>query len=227
VSEPAPPQARGWRRLLAWTRSPGRPVGWSLLSLGWLLLVVGGLAGVWRFENTAAAPAEPPATWPAESRIFRAPGRPLLLMLAHPRCACTRASLGELARLMTRVGDKLSATVVFVRPPGTEAAWIETDTWRTASSIPGVTVLRDDGGVEAARFRANTSGSVLLYGAGGRLQFNGGITLARGHAGDNPGADRIATLVTGGTPERATAPAFGCALADDPSGGGPPERGAP
>jgi hypothetical protein len=75
-----------------------------------------------------------------------------------------------------------------------------------------VTVLRDDGGVEAARFGAHTSGAVLLYDAGGKLAFNGGITLARGHAGDSPGAERIAALVSGGVPALAAAPVFGCAL---------------
>jgi hypothetical protein len=203
---------------------PPRPraVGWAALCLAWLLLVVGGLAGLWRFESTATAPSAPPAEWPPQSRIVRPPGRPHLLMLAHPRCACTRASLGELARLMARLRGRLSATVVFMRPAGTAAAWVETDTWRTAASIPGVTVVRDDGGVEAARFRAHTSGAVLLYAADGRLSFHGGITLARGHAGDSPGAERIAALVSGGPPGPGGAPVFGCALEAPAGGGGGP-----
>jgi hypothetical protein len=209
-----------------WTWPSGR-FRWAALSVAWLALVVGGLAELWRFENTASSASAPPEAFPAESRIARTPGRPLVVMLAHPRCACTRATMGELARLMTRLQHRLSATVLFVRPAGTDATWVETDTWRTASSIPGVTVLRDDGGVEAARFGAQTSGAVLLYGGDGRLMFSGGITLARGHAGDNPGAERIAALVSGGTADFAGAPVFGCALEDSTHPGPARREGGP
>ena len=60
-------------------------------------------------------------------------------------------------------------------------------------------MLRDDDGAEARRFGAETSGQTLLYDARGALAFSGGITGARGHAGDNAGraslrrADSIAS----------------------------------
>jgi hypothetical protein len=134
-----------------------RTARWGLLGLCWLGTVGVGLAQVWRFENTAGAQEPPPPLWPADSRIPRPGGLPTLVMLAHPRCACTRASLGELARLMSRLEGRVQATVVFLRPPGT-------------------------------------------------------ITVARGHAGDNAGADRIARLVSGERGATAGVPVFGCAL---------------
>jgi hypothetical protein len=67
-------------------------------------------------------------------------------------------------------------------------------------------------GQKPIAFGAATSGEALLYGPDGRLEFAGGITSSRGHEGDNPGADRIVSLVTTGSAELATAPVFGCPL---------------
>jgi hypothetical protein len=103
-----------------------------------------------------------------------------LVLFAHPECPCTRASLAELARLLARFEDRLTADVVFLRPSDVGAAWDGSDLWRTASAMPGVTAVRDDDGVEAVRFRATTSGAAVLYDARGRLLFRGGLTSARG-----------------------------------------------
>ena len=48
-------------------------------------------------------------------------------------------------------------------------------------------VEADEGGVEAKRFGARTSGHVLVYSAAGELTFQGGITAGRGHEGANAG----------------------------------------
>jgi len=70
--------------------------------------------------------------------------------MAHPHCPCTRATLGELAVLMARVQKRVNAVVVFVVPNGVPEKWEETDLWRNAAQIPGVRVLKDVGGKEAA-----------------------------------------------------------------------------
>jgi hypothetical protein len=76
-----------------------------------------------------------------------------------------------------------------------------------------VTAVRDDDGVEAARFRATTSGTAALYDARGRLLFTGGLTSARGHEGDSAGLQRIASLLRTGQADRSDAPVYGCSLA--------------
>ncbi len=133
-------------------------------------------------------------------------------MLAHPHCPCTRASVGELARLMTRCEGLLTARVLFFEPPDAPEGWVRTDLWRSAAAIPGVDVLEDESGVEAGRFGATTSGQTVLYDVNGRLLFRGGITGARGHAGDNAGRSAIVSLLTGGTAGRMETSVFGCAL---------------
>jgi hypothetical protein len=88
----------------------------------------------------------------------------------------------------------------------------ESDLWRIALEIPGVTVQIDPKGEEAERFHVRTSGETLLYDRDGRLQFSGGITISRGHAGDNPGRISLAALVNGQPANESTTPAFGCPL---------------
>ena len=153
-----------------------------------------------------------PIRWPAQSFIPLDPGRPTLVLFAHPRCPCTRATIGELALLMASVPGRLNAQVWFLQPENTGADWTNTDLWSSAAAIPGVTVRADSDGREAARFHAATSGQALLYGTDGHLLFTGGITIARGHSGDNPGRSAIADLVMDQPTQTIQTPVFGCSL---------------
>lgn len=183
----------------------------------WLVVVGGGLSVLWGYENTPGAPAAAPRQWPADSRIRPAQGRATLVMLAHPHCPCTRASIGELASLMAHGQGRLTAYVLFLKPAGFSEDWEKTDLWRSAAGIPGVNPVVDEGGTEARRFHAITSGQTLLYGADGRLLFSGGITASRGHSGDNAGRSAIVSLVNTGGAERDETFVFGCPLFDENS----------
>jgi len=92
------------------------------------------------------------------------------------------------------------------------ADWEQTDLWRRAASIPGVSLTRDDDGVEAQRFDAATSGQTVVYDGDDRLLFSGGITAARGHEGDNPGRTAILSLLASAGGEQRSTPVFGCSL---------------
>jgi hypothetical protein len=180
----------------------------------WSAAIIGGIAALTVYKHTPAADATPPMRWPAESRIPRPAARATLIMLAHPHCPCTRASVGELSLLMARLQGQLTAFVLFVVPQGSDRDWTEGDLWSSAAAIPGVTVMADYGGREAELFRAKTSGQVEVYDAEGRLIFSGGITAARGHSGDNPGRSRIVSLLTEGAADHARSAVYGCALKD-------------
>jgi hypothetical protein len=185
-----------------------------LIGSVWLAVVLGATAIISQYKATAGKPASAPMRWPAESRLHRSPGRSTLMMIAHPFCPCTRASLAELSKLADRLGRSVSTHVVFIRPAGASEEWEHSELWDRARTIPEAEVFADTGGLEAARFGGFTSGQVLLYASSGDLQFAGGITAARGHEGDNPGADRVLALVTKGQAELAQAPVFGCSLQD-------------
>jgi hypothetical protein len=187
---------------------------WGGLSGLWIAAVVGGLATLAAYDNRPGAAAQASTRWPSGSRLRPDARRPTLVMLAHPRCSCTRASLTELAELMARAPQRATAYVVFIRPARVAAAadWERAGLWDAASSIPDVTVVRDEDGREAALFHAETSGQTFLYAPDGRLLFSGGTTGARGHPGDNAGRATILALLTSGTAARSGTPVFGCSL---------------
>jgi hypothetical protein len=178
----------------------------------WFVSVGTGLAWLMAYDNTPGTPASAPARWPAGSTLARDAAGPTLVMLAHPRCDCTRASIGELAELLARTPERPRTFVVFIRPGGVAAAWEKTGTFEQATRIPGVTVIRDDKGDEADRFGSWTSGQTLLYDRNGQLVYSGGITGARGKPGDNTGRSTVLELLAGARPTRATTQVFGCSL---------------
>jgi hypothetical protein len=194
---------------------------WSSIALAWVIVVLGGMFTIMRYANTPSAKDVAPSAWPKESRLLRSPQQPTLVMFAHPRCPCTRASIAELSKLVTRVSGRLAAHVLFMRPPGVEERWEETDIVRRAREIPGVTTAVDADGREAALFRASTSGETILYGADGRLLFHGGITPSRGHEGDNSGLARVVSLINTGAADQSESAVYGCALLDGGAPGTP------
>jgi hypothetical protein len=188
----------------------GRLLGVAILF--WAAGVSLGAAKLLRYENTAGELAKAPVMWPRASKLQRTPGLPTVVVMGHPYCPCTRATVGELALLMTRLHGQATAVVAFIHPDGTPEHWEETDLWRSAAAIPGVTVISDQADREADLFHAQASGQTFLYDADGRLRFNGGITAARGHAGDNAGRSSIVSLVTGEGEAVTTTSVYGCEL---------------
>jgi hypothetical protein len=178
----------------------------------WLLAVGFGLRLILNYENTPGRSGASPTDWPAESRIQRTPGMPTLVMMIHPHCPCSRASIGELALLMVQGQGRVNANVLFVKPKDFPEEWEKTDLWSSAAMIPGVKVAVDNEGLEAQRFGSQTSGQVMLYGADGQLLFSGGITSARGHSGDNDGRNAIISLLTKNSSEIKETPVFGCPI---------------
>jgi hypothetical protein len=171
--------------------------------------------GMWtaeRYAHTPGKSAQSEAQWPAGSGLTREPEKALLVMFIHPQCPCSRASIGELSKLMAHSAGRLQAHVLFLRPSNFAPGWEQTDLWRNAAVIPGVKVVADPSGREARQFHAATSGQTFLYDAQGQLQFRGGITSARGHLGDNAGREAILSLLTTGRANSRTTPVFGCQL---------------
>jgi hypothetical protein len=182
----------------------------------WLAIAVAGTWGLMIYEYIPGQDRGIPATWPSSSGIPRAPNLSTLVMFAHPDCPCTRASIGELAVLMTHCQNLARVYVIFLQPAGSGPDWLHTDLWRSAEEIPGVVVRKDEQGREAGYFQASTSGRVVLYDARGKLLFTGGITSSRGHDGDSAGLSALMKLLHHeATPVRET-PVFGCSLLDPP-----------
>jgi hypothetical protein len=178
----------------------------------WLSAAAAGLWVLWQYDNTPGEAAHAPQHWPALTTFARATDRPTLVMLAHPHCTCTRASLGELAEAIARARTPPRTYILFMTPTRFGTDWEHTDLWRTAAALPGVTVVRDDDGRAARHFGAATSGQTLLYDERGVLAFSGGITGARAHAGDNLGRQSLVDLLNREPAARSGTRVFGCSL---------------
>jgi len=184
-------------------------------ALFWVAGIVAGCLAMWRFQSKPGEAATAPVQWPSSSRLARATDGPTLVVFAHPRCPCTRASIAELRQLLgTRARGPMKTYVLVLKPSEFADGWEKTEVWRAAQAIPGVTVLSDVDGAEAARLGAKTSGQVLLYDRGGKLVFHGGITALRGEAGDNAGYRALAAAAMGRPLEQSTTPVFGCAIGE-------------
>jgi hypothetical protein len=184
---------------------------WTAISIVWLSCVIAGLLQLWHYGHQPGARIEPPYNSVSESGSTHS-NHFKLVMFAHPRCPCTRASLHELERIFTQGGKRLDVRILFFKPSNQPRSWVETDLWYSALQIPGASVEVDEDNAIANRLNVATSGCVLMYDGKGKLRFNGGLTSARGHAGDNYGASAVLALVRGEAHDTKTFPVFGCPL---------------
>jgi hypothetical protein len=194
-------------------RAQALPLPFSPLAAAavvWVLLVGAGFHWLATYKTTPGAQQEAPRLWPTGSGLTPAPGRSSLLLFLHPQCDCSRATLEEL-RVILNGARNVSALVVVEQLDGVP---LQGGSWEAAKSMPGATLVFDRDGREAKRFGARTSGQVDLYDAAGRLQFAGGITASRGHAGDNTGRRAVEDFLAGRPARWDSHAVFGCALDD-------------
>jgi hypothetical protein len=187
---------------------------WLLFVLGgaWALALAAGSLVLLQHENTPGPATATANRWPADSHLVLDSDQPTLVLFAHPRCPCTRATLEQLGRLLSHCRGRVRASVLFYQPAGASEDWARTDLWSSAAANPGVAVAADVEGAEARRFGVRTSGHVVLYAPDGRRLFSGGITGSRGHAGDNAGHSALLALLTGAGSDTVEFPVFGCGL---------------
>jgi len=183
---------------------------------GWCMLSLAGILGLAHYANRPGEPADAPENWPVGPALERSTTTPTLVMLVHPQCTCSKASLNELERILARAGgeNRVRTILVFAAPESMGREWIEDDLWRKAKSLPDVRVVQDPGSRLIQAFGAFTSGQTLLYDASGALIFKGGITGARAHEGDNTGRQAITSILQGRLPVSAETSVFGCSLVD-------------
>jgi len=183
----------------------------------WLLSCA---AGLYALFARAAAPGEigaVPRLWPEAAAAAPETGRATLLLFAHPRCPCTRASLDELAWILARAPGRVAARVFFYRPAQAAAGWERTPLWDEARAL-GADVFADPDGAEARVFGARTSGMTLIYDARGRLIYDGGVTPGRAHEGDGPQREAALAAIDGRLAAPVRSAVFGCALVAAKSG---------
>jgi hypothetical protein len=181
-------------------------------AVAWGLAVAGGFLAFHAYEATPGPSGHAVPHWPGGSRLALAGDRPTLVMAAHPRCPCTRASAAELARVLARCEGRVAVYVLIFTPRHADPTWGRSGCSPSFASLPGVHLIDDPGGDESSRFGAQTSGQVALYAPDGRLLFRGGLTRARGQEGDNYGREAIISRLGGNSGPSPESPVFGCPI---------------
>ncbi|WP_143544020.1 hypothetical protein [Rhodopirellula sp. MGV] len=203
---------------------PKQSMAWRWIIVCWAAVVLLGWVAISRYEfsTTDRGLAGSQLTWPESSSIPRSGESNTLLFFIHPLCPCTNASLHELERVIDRADlarFPVSIVVVASVPKRSGRDWANTEIIRSALQLPNSQLHLDYGGIESNRFAADVSGTTLLYSRDGNQLFAGGITISRGHEGDNVGASRlVAALNQPQTIESTLTPVFGCQLCGEVPG---------
>lgn len=204
------------------TFSPASPSGRRGLAIVvalWIAVVAGGFAQLWIYKGkpgtTAAEAVAGPETFPATDLLEQNPHGQTLVMFVHPHCACSRASLTELAAILRECPDLQPVQIVFPVPAGAAPSWQEGKIAQEAAALAGVRIVWDQDEKLTRLFHATTSGHVLLFAANGQRLFSGGITATRGHAGWNAGRGAVVAHHEHKPGVRSSAPTFGCQLTSE------------
>lgn len=183
----------------------------------WIATVFVIYRAIRHFETTPGHAASARRVWPASSSIARPAGRWSLVMLVHPHCSCSRASVQELQAILDKAPASLRTYILVYRPTDAAPGWEKTDVVEAAARLPRTEVIVDPDGHEARRFGGFTSGQTYLFDTEGTLRFSGGITSLRGHAGDNRGREDVIQIVRSQLGS-ASHPVFGCAITTESRG---------
>lgn len=202
-----------------------RRVVFALGLLVWTISIVAGVRILFKYENTPGMSGTPERYWPSDVHVARSTAAFTLVLLAHPDCPCTRASLAELEEIVAKSEGKLTSYVIFSKPGARDAEIESAPLWKTARGIPKITVIFDATGTDTGRFGGHVSGQTMLYDRHGLLVFSGGITTSRGHEGVSDGTEAILGTISARAGSVASTPVFGCSLhnpsasepSDDPS----------
>lgn len=171
--------------------------GWCGLVLIWVGLVAYGI-GLWTAYDQR--PGEIPDSTAASVPPSGSAGFWRVLMFIHPHCPCSQASVGELRRMLHQLAEaaqegSVQASILVVRPPEAPAGWEQGDILSEIQGWNEVSVIIDQGGEEAKRWKVTTSGHVIVLDPQGRVRFRGGITPGRGQQGSSAGSLRIVQII--------------------------------
>ena len=193
--------------------------------LGVALLWAGGIiVGSYlmlQHEFNTGASYSAPSELPEALQGYRHADRPYLLVLSlHPECACTRATLEQIERLLAKNPDSIQIIALYsdFSSPDESVVSVGQSYRETLQSLPATTVLSDPDGTLASRLGAALSGSIAFYDEKNQLRFEGGITASRGHSGSSVGLSDLERIARALEPrEICSTPVFGCSLEDPQS----------
>ncbi|MGP1346078.1 MAG: hypothetical protein ACTS3F_05335 [Phycisphaerales bacterium] len=180
--------------------------------IAWAIACVIAFSALWAYANTPATHAEPKPGWSPPEALRVPSDRACLVLFAHPKCPCTRATMAALERLRRDHSGLLAMRVVFYEPINADASWRGTELWERALALEESLAIADPGGAMSMAAGAVASGTVIFMDHSGQERFRGGITPARGHEGDSVGSIAIRAILRGESPGHNSASVYGCRI---------------
>lgn len=168
----------------------------------WLGAVAWGIHATMSYESTPGKTATTPRVQLASHE-----SKWSIVMVAHPMCPCTAASLKALKAVVAEHRDAVECKVVFVggRPESVSQNMQLADQIGTAS----IEWVSEEEAAES--YGAFTSGQTFVYGPEGDIAFSGGITPGRGV--DQPQfAVKLFRSLFAGKAAGSSVPVYGCGL---------------
>src|SRR5215212_10973742 len=138
------------------------PAAMIAAAMIWVATIGAAYEAIRRFETTPGLPASAPRAWPVATSVARTPGTWSLVMLVHPHCSCSRASVKELAEIVEKAPHDVRTTVLVYRPHEMAAGWERTSVYDAATRVRRAHVMLDPDGAQARVFGGFTSGQTFL-----------------------------------------------------------------
>ena len=183
----------------------------GVLLVVWALAVVSSSGLLLRYEETPGAVSSA-HTWPVNSPVALHSQKLTVVVVVHPRCPCTRATIHELHDLAERYPDVADFHFALYCPASAADEWTQSPNALLAAQVSKAGMYKDIDGKFCRLLGASTSGTVLVFNPAGVNLFTGGITPSRGHEGDNLGLDALRQLLCGEPLGVRSTPVFGCSI---------------
>ncbi len=187
------------------------PVRLAIVGCAWLGTICAGFVWLGLSDAQPGSRGAPPVQLAAVPELQADSGLVSLTCFIHPQCPCTRATLRDLERVATHVRETAQLRVV-VAYPSDHPEWMSTATVAFASTISGVRIVPDPGGLLTAACGVKTSGHTLIYGPEGDLRYSGGLVPLRNHEGNAETRDCVLQVIESQPKRPVQTPAFGCPM---------------
>lgn len=177
----------------------------------WITLVGSGFLGLFLYESIPSPEFTLACTQAPEFSLA-----PQLMVFVSKDCPCSVATIESIDHLVSQ--SHWEGTLRIVMIEGNTDASNPLSPFEfpqriedLVRSIPRASIQVDSGEL-ADRYGILASGHVLYFNSQGDLEFSGGVTPARGHAGASRGRMVLESLLKGDNRPLDTAPVFGCPL---------------
>lgn len=186
---------------------------WVRISMGvWVLACASVMCLLWSYANAGGAVGGLRAGWTVPAALERPDDRSMLVVFAHPKCPCTRATMAAIERLQRDAPGAFATRVVFYEPLDADPSWRRTALWARAERLVDAKAIPDPGGVMTSDAGAVVSGCTALFDLDGEPVFWGGVTPSRGHEGESVGLSALRSLLRGEGSAVRGASVFGCEI---------------